>query len=199
MINLNNTNAINNRIIQRIAAYYDTNGRINNNIQQPTSNENYNDNIDACHVLHSLLSSDLSDATNCLRYDSENNDINFDIGIGLCGDSFIAKNGKQVDVEWQVKAINPKSVDAAYEQLDIQQQNQQTKHTFNKAQHLQLCNEFESTTDEQYFLGILLVYINETFNKALSSDKHFFPKNTSKASLINYGQQLIQEVKQKLK
>ena len=199
MINLNNTNATNNRIIQRIAAYYDTNGQINNNIQQSTSDKIYDNNIKAYYLLHSLQSSDLSDATNCLRYDSENNNVNFDISIGLCGDSFIAKNGKQVDVEWQVKAINPKSVDAAYEQLDIQQQNQQTKHTFNKAQHLQLCNEFESTTDEQYFLGILLVYINKTLDTDLSNDKHFFPKNTSKASLINYGQQLIQEVKQKLK
>lgn len=190
---------MNNRIIQRIAAYYDTNGQINSNIQQSISDKNYNANIKAYSVLQRLLSSDLSGITNYLRYDSKNNNVNFDIGIGLCGDSFIAKNGKQVDVEWQVKAINPRSVDAAYEQLDIQQQEQQDQHTFNEAQHLQLCNEFESMTDEQYFLGILLVYINETLDKSLSNDKHFFPKNTSKASLINYGQQLIQEVKQKLK
>lgn len=203
----------NNRIIKRIAAYYDENGKVNNNIKQSTSDDNYNDNVESISYLqqvqssngllnNNLLNKDLlsnaSEVTYMLRYSSDNPDVEFDIKIGMCGTSFTAKNGDHIDIEWQVKAVDPSSIDGIYEYLDITQQEQEEEHTFNEQQHLQLCKDFESYTDNNFLLGILFVYKNGTLDAHLSNDRKTFAKGTSPDVIISYGNQLIRNIKQQL-
>ena len=178
----------NNRIIKRIAAYYTADGHIDNTIKQSDSNKQYNE-VDKADIQLRRMMPDLSATiTQYLKYQPNR--------AGLCGDSFISKTGDTYIIEWQVSSLNSYSIDTAYEQLDIMQQEQQQQANFNIAEHEQLCEAFEDYIQQNYFLGVILIFKNNNFYDF--GERKKFSKNTSQAEILRYGRQLIQEEKQKL-
>lgn len=182
------SNRIIRRIIKHIAAYYTANGQIDDTIEQSNSNYQYNEVSNADIQLRRITPNLLATIIQHLKY--QPND------IGLCGDSFISKTGDKYIIEWQVSSLNSYSIDTAYEQLDIMQQEQQQKASFNITKHKQLCEDFDAYVQQNYFLGVILIFKNNNFYDF--GERKRFSRNTSQADIIHYGQQLIQEEKQNL-
>ena len=169
-----------NRIIKRIAAFYDEKGQINNDINQEKSNSAYNYDNDALDFLHTIYDEYVSQMLKDLYYKTNE--------IGKYGKSLIINNNKIV-VEWQVKPISEYSIVDAYETLNDFCDN----NSISSTQHDKIVNQFDNYVDEKYYCGKIVVFINGNQNNQYYHCQ-YFPKNTSNDELRNIGKDLVNKV-----
>lgn len=177
-----------NRILKHLAIYYNKNSTINNTINQNKSDTQYNETADSQQALRHITSAnDVFYLLDKLQYNKA--------GIGLCGDIFTSKNGNKIIVEWHVRELTSESITEAYKQLTVLYENKIIK---NMTDYDKLHHQLEKFINNNYFLGILLVFINGEYDSSQSSDIIYFDINTKYIKLENYGKNLIKLKKQQL-
>ena len=132
-----------NKIIKRIAAYYQADNSINTTIEQSISNNYFNSRIQPRQLIHNL-NSNITNAIALLKYGVLN--------IGLCGDTFMLKNNDQITIEWQVKHIINESIYAAKEKIS----EQYPLNNFSSLQKQKDVNELLAYINDNYYLCVLL-------------------------------------------
>lgn len=174
-----------NRILKRIAAYYESNGMINSNIPQAKSNDKFNDCMKSQYTLNSLVDNNDVSVLHHLKYDPCN--------IGLCGDTFIINNDKYI-LEWQVHGITRQSRLKAIDELNDYCINNKIYSNTTKYQTLhKILNNY---IQEKYYVGVLLIFKNEQCD--IINVPVYFNQNYSQQQLKNEGIQRIKQYKQKL-
>lgn len=173
---------MNNRIIQRIAAYYEADNTVNSIIPQNTSTKQFNQSIAHQYALMKLNN---IPALHHLKYDP--------CDIGLCGDNFSIENNQYV-IEWQVHGITKQSRLTALDEFNdycIQE-----RIYFNSPKYKELRAKFDNFIYQYYYWGTLLIFKNDILYK--NSQPKYFNADYSKQQLKDEGNRLIEQYKQEL-
>lgn len=180
-----------NKIIKRIAAYYDSQSNVVNTIPQTDSEKAFDDNnYQALIFMNSLLDGNKNDIISNFEYEST--------GIAPYGDSFIGKDGNNYVVEWQIYQITSLSEDNAYDALD----KLCVKNSMTQDEEKELREILESHMYNHFFMGAILIFQNGNLYDQLKEPQldanYFFNQDTNKNTIKEFGKNLIEQIKQSL-
>lgn len=170
-----------NKIIYRIAAYYNSNNTINSTISQDISNNQFNNYVQTQNFTNQLVENIIFPIP-ILNYGILN--------AGLCGDTFNV-NKDIIVLEWQVKYITKDSIYKAIDEIDVRCQQNNIK--FNSVYRQKLINELKNYINDHYYLGLLLVFQNNTFIKI--QEYKYFDRGYNIQQIKDNGLKLINQFK----
>ena len=112
------------------------------------------------------------------------------LNVGLCGDTFNVNNDIVV-LEWQVKYLTKDSIYKAIDEIDVRCQQDNIK--FNSTYRQKLINELKNYINDHYYLGLLLVFQNNTFIKI--QEYEYFDRGYSIQQIKDDGLKRINQFK----
>ena len=161
-----------NKILKRISAYLDSNGKINTNISQEISNNIYQQIITALNKLY-LIGATNQDIDFSIRNIINNLKYHILDNIGIYGDSFI-KNNKKISIEFQLGIATSNSIDIATRNFN----NYINQYSFSFNEINSINQKFENLLADKYYCLVIIIYEDKS---PIKKHKTFF----NRASNIN--------------
>lgn len=175
---------INNKIIQRIAAYIDKNGNKNYDIDQEISTNYVNGFIDSPIAILRLTVTKDKDPLGFAFSQSKYLIID---GIGLCGISFTNSKNEKIVIEFHVSQLTQESI------TNINIRFNRAIRKRNYIEQDELSTIFKNKLYNEYYIGIILVYKNDILVEHYLKCYH----KSQLPELKNIGNRLVQQYKNK--
>lgn len=190
----NNLNHIINKIkcLYKYSAYIDKNNNENYNIDYEINQKIINEISESLNALVFVNAKNLKNKSIIIDPPKCNFNVNYNnIEIGICGESFTNKNKDKIDIEFHVKQLDPDTELKALEQLEEDYEDK--INILPLSDLLNIEEQIGQFVIDHFYLGILMVFVNEKYIDGIHS---FFKRNQGN-QLKLIGNQLISEYKQK--
>lgn len=190
----NNLNHIINKIkcLYKYSAYIDKNNNENYNIDYEINQKIINEISESLNALVFVNAKNLKNKSIIIDPPKCNFNVNYNnIEIGICEESFTNKNKDKIDIEFHVKQLDPDTELKALEQLEEDYEDK--INILPLSDLLNIEEQIGQFVIDHFYLGILMVFVNEKYIDGIHS---FFKRNQGN-QLKLIGNQLISEYKQK--